>query len=1622
MRGNISTDLEHRKLIRIDSLVSEVRSNLYRFCKEFKVNIIFEHNMQLIEKKYLKSLYIYSIKINNKLSSAREVLKNLYGNIIEGYDDIVLENILSVYEEKLNLNFQKEVLNGNLKDDYFNLYKNIYYKNSVDFQISFQIIDTETILSLYKLEKSKFNEVCRECELNRINVFNEETNIFYLRKEVEFFLDELKYADFYNECSRRFYDGKWVSGNRALELLMLGNETRKRNKEFCQYLKKSEVAINRRKLERKAYDIYYDDYSEEVYSMMDISAFWNEHLFSGIFAKKIKITNNEFVNLCDELLIEKVYLCNDEKFYIRKEDFEESIKENFISKKEVIDKYCAGKEVNLYKINNRYNDRHDTLIYYKKNIESKVNEINKKYNELKSHKEWITIDEIRMLFRIAFGDFEKNINFLSCDWIKLEGEIKIREVEYTNSIGFEITFYNRRDIECIIERMKPINIINDEKKVSIKRIEEVEKRYEIKKLMLGKGKESTLYDVQQVMNAIKEIDQQYYKLMSNDEWITENDIKELFKVAYGDIGDDINFTDEVKIVFKNEMKIQEVEYTQSEEFKAIFYNRNDIENFIERMKPISLIEDGSDQIKRLISIIEKRYDLEKVKLGKGKYNIFYNVKQIKNAIKEIDHQYYKLMSDSEWITENDMRELFRIAYGDIADGMNFAGKCGVVLEENITIQKVENTQSEKLNTIFYNKSDAEKFVNSLISREQLFMAICKSNRRLIEFEKKHALKVFKLGKFNSLQFYSEKEFDSKFEEYDRGKYCSIEEFAKEYFDKGDKYLKSFIPNLKKSLFKVKHLISMKKLEKPYVDLKNNIIVEEVYLRSEIELFFEKYIKVTEAYNLFNKEVNEEIHKVTFTTYKNRLNIECVILGNNTDEYMLKSDFQRIINEYSLKTKSYLEYIQNNNYYVQTEVRKKLNISEKHLYKLLEEEVLEIKEVYNTINLYDKGEIDYLKKYQDEQISYFKNKYMSNSELVLKYNERFARYITTYNRNHKEKIKELNIPRIIRGFYKANDMHLYNKNVVQEIYEKYEVDNKLKSIMYEDKFEEFKYKVEEVVKVEFKSLQQKTKRLWYEFVEKRLIEIKKGENITTIVNQYVRNTNYIFSIFKKEIFMYKEIEINDLYMNENSNIEKTYQKQFLTFLRVINNTFMHEKKEILFNIKEINDPYSYKKMRKHDESIYTYSEYEQLYSYCNNIDYHKKKAIEDVEDYLETGRYKRYDSTWLYVLFHLFNSLRSKSIITQIPRIDLSSTSIKDLEWLKYNNPTIEDANIIINQINRYVHHIGKTGVDAKAKFQIGEPMKVAFAIAISICEFRQREINSMDNKLIDLNKSLDSKSSMYKFFFSEFESDLVFASRKMNRTLETFISIITDYYTNGGSGIKAAQIARGHLNKETTKIYIKLSESEVEKLTLQLFERKSFGFVTKIFSELLFEGSKINEDKNIKVINQFFGGVDKIEVTSGVINKISSEQEKVREYLKSFSLEEINNLWLSSIVGVLPTHQEYYQCIYKECIHVDEYGKKAKMCENCESAICNVYALTTLMNLYIDTLDYLVNNFYEESEGEKRRLANHFYLLHKRVSEARQMFGKEVVNGFIDGGSLKVESITSNLKEKDLRKYKTIEY
>lgn len=857
---------------------------------------------------------------------------------------------------------------------------------------------------------------------------------------------------------------------------------------------------------------------------------------------------------------------------------------------------------------------------------------------------------------------------------------------------------------------------------------------------------------------------------------------------------------------------------------------------------------------------------------------------------------------------------------------------------------------------------------------------------------------------------------------------SIYEIADKYFN-GKSTNEYFINKLKQTILELpfENKIIVKNLGTKYYVEQYEKHVKVMYLKRDIDHFFLNHVSKS---NLI-KELSEFVNKNSIYVYYKKLAPNEIILGGNLDIFIPNETSQELTKIIKMiagkgvwgwRAHAFEQYKNRLGYLSFEEVMEKLNCTYATTHRLIIEKQLLISDEYGDRMLFNKEQVHELHSEQAKLIEKYNNNYYTAKQIQAKYSDAFAQYIKGSENKVRIKVTKVDPPLLLISYFGVQ-MNLYEKNEIDELWKDYKLYLDLNSMSIEDPFADFVYKVEQVLNIKFTKSQQNTKILWYQYVEKFLLRTRMSDKTRIIfqTNQFARCTEIIFATFNKEIYSYSGQEINNNFLNDILNIRRSYQRDFYNFLKQILETFAMEGLPLPYNVDELNNPRKFKRIKEVATDIYSIEEYHELYKYTNRVDFHKEKAIQDVIDLLQTWnyiKYKHYDSCWLYILVQLTNNWRHSTIITQIPRIDLSTTSIESLEWLKKNDPSMEDANNIIYQIGRYVTKINKTDISAEGIFTIGEPLKIAFATAISICEFRRSATLDTSSTLIALSGHLVKMYNPHKEFFIDFITDFKFENRKMNRTLSTLIWSVLRHM---GKGLKESQASRSHLQDQTTiNHYIKLSDEQVKILVDELFERNQFGFVTQSLTNILFglETNRSIETERMLEVNKHFGDVLKIEATAGLINRIAAERNHVLEYLKEFDLEGLRDLFYQSLTGSLPSKQRSHQCIYAECKYENEYGERPP-CDTCAASIINVYALENIMDNYIFMMEKISKEFDSATIGEKQKLANHFFLLHNVVDQARSKFGREVVNGFVEGKTERIMSLGRNLSTKRLKEFRT---
>ncbi|MCM3388157.1 hypothetical protein [Ureibacillus chungkukjangi] len=782
-----------------------------------------------------------------------------------------------------------------------------------------------------------------------------------------------------------------------------------------------------------------------------------------------------------------------------------------------------------------------------------------------------------------------------------------------------------------------------------------------------------------------------------------------------------------------------------------------------------------------------------------------------------------------------------------------------------------------------------------------------------------------------------------------------------------------ISKFRSKIYEYNTLFRVVNLNKPvhgYTDLIN---------KSDVYRFLEDHVSLndlTETHNLSYSIVvrlakEYGIENITFSQSRNH-------------QFYRKRKIENIIKK----------YLNIDNYYSKQQVIKLLNLTVSTYYKLLDEENLKPVITNKMVAYFDKDKIHDLKVRQLE----YREKYYSNREI--------RKMFGTFYYKHQMREFILKGNTLIRtAFDDALSVeNFYLKEPVNQIYKEYILRKQISQIDYSDPVEAFKrYQV--ILEINFSENILYTKQQWYNFcVDKLQLTTGSIKTTTRMVSEFVKCTSHLVSITQeKELYELTANSINLKLFNINK-VTVSQQRYLHTFLKEYYAVLKMNNKPV-FRFDWITNPYNYSS-EQIEKGIYDFAEYQELFNYVNNVELHKMKAISDVSN-VNDREYSNYSSSWLYVLVHMNNAWRHSDVIHNIPRINLEE--LHDLnfdeKWFIDNNLSDSQANLVVNQIIRKDIKVSKT--QATSHFFCSDDLRVSFATAAILCEIRTRKIemgllsNSKEKKINHIinfsNKNQVFNEIKHREFFAEFyDTEFVFRSRKMNRSLLSYLYVLLVKKGKSSAALEIAQRLRSHEDFETTNIYIDIPQVEIDHLSRQLFQRKEFGFIPNLIAEVIF-GELTNREQRtseIEVLSNKLGDVLKIEATSGYVNSITADKKLVANRILSMGFEEATNFLFSIQNNLLPSKEEHYQCLYSE----DGCKKRGLSCKNCPFSIPNFYALSSLTS----SIEELIINFKEDFENsalsaEKKRISNILSFQLDLLDEAIDKFGKIEVFKFFDG-------------------------
>lgn len=771
-------------------------------------------------------------------------------------------------------------------------------------------------------------------------------------------------------------------------------------------------------------------------------------------------------------------------------------------------------------------------------------------------------------------------------------------------------------------------------------------------------------------------------------------------------------------------------------------------------------------------------------------------------------------------------------------------------------------------------------------------------------------------------------------------------------------------------------------------------------REQLTTFLETHINFIDAAKSLNVEL------VTLRQYWLPKYSKEQILFNQTEPqlcYLKKKDWEIFIRE---KHKT--------NMFTATHFCKVLDLSPDSLKKVLKEyKITGEKFNFNieSSTYYSEDNLTKLKELQKRLLMEYESSYYSIQEVL----ELLGIAATTFYNHYRNKIKVVSAPPIIFVSYgrlklrNTRSTNLYLKSDIDLLKTEKDYQRTYESILYQlqDTPLNIYNKLIEFASIKFESTSIETSKYWFTYVRKKLQSTKASDNtVRKDIYMLFKSTELLTQITKqKEIFNFTTNEL--LLSIFNKVITKEVRTEMYKFLNSVYDSRVRNQLNIKYENKY---PNPYKSNSKVEKEIYTVDEYLKLFDYINDLNLHLDNAINEaliqINDQNQVSN--NYDSIWLYTILHLNNTWRHYDV-TLLPRISLENTRLSSFEplealnWLKTNRLNNAEMTLLVNRCKAipFVHSKTKK----RRYFFCSTDLKEAFTHALVICELRTQILMPLSKVIIELdNPKRIVKTTKMNSFLSNFQSDIMFKSKKMNRTVISMIYSIIKKQTNRNP-LEITKYIRSHSSVETTNIYIDIPQEQMDFLTQQLFDLGNFGFIYDTLSQILLGPQEDREGRTEAALSvkNLLGDVYQIENLIGYLYHVANDRNSILDLLNkqthSDNLDLMNNLKL----GQHPAKEEGYQCMFTIC-QIPQAS-----CSKCPFVVFNFYNLTqisTELTRFLESYEEQFNSTLYE--GEKIRLSNILYSYLLIVKQAIDKFGEENLSMFFDGG---IPALKSNLSK-----------
>lgn len=480
--------------------------------------------------------------------------------------------------------------------------------------------------------------------------------------------------------------------------------------------------------------------------------------------------------------------------------------------------------------------------------------------------------------------------------------------------------------------------------------------------------------------------------------------------------------------------------------------------------------------------------------------------------------------------------------------------------------------------------------------------------------------------------------------------------------------------------------------------------------------------------------------------------------------------------------------------------------------------------------------------------------------------------------------------------------------------------------------------------------------------------------------------------------------NELILISPNEIEKVIlSKEFSSPVREIFLQFIRYS----FDIKGVKQDKQYNVSRKNklqnkdpDDERYSPEVYQKYEKFVKNIHFHSKKSLKS----------RSYANMWLYVSMLLSNAWRPSDIIYEMPHIDLTLINIFGLDWFEENSLSVEQCQLIINQLHMRLNQSRASKSNALLNFLVPPDMIEVIATSTVISELHCQSIDKShvrDKNLLlgsfisgrtdgTSNAHTTGKKSHLNFFGDNKEL-LPFGSRKLNNSTMTYL-----YYEITENVIDSPELAlelpkwtRSHKDIESTAIYVKATNKDgsIDRVSINLFKRGHFGWLYNLLIQMAFtkSNSRQNMEERTNSIESLRKNYTPIEIESWAKSMIESRNKRNEtiNHIYKMNPDELKIFLAKIFTSKMPSRDGNGQCIvYPDCSY-----PQRKTCIGCENFIPQ---FQYVMLEAASEFHRLVSSIREvQSKILLKRDSLYFLNLLLLFNEAAMTFGKEALDGFI---------------------------